>query len=87
MELALLLSAGLLTSVWTVPQILRLYATKRSEDISLPALWTLVIGLTCWVWYDILVGLPLAAVVTAVGLGLNLVQVLLASYYKKRENV
>jgi MtN3 and saliva related transmembrane protein len=83
MEIILAIIAGFLTSVWSIPQIYKMYKTKDASGVSVPALWTLVAGLFFWVLYDMSVGLIFAAVITFVGLVLSSIQLILAAYYQE----
>lgn len=43
--------AGVLTSVSTIPQLVKVIREKNVEDISLLMLLVLISGLSLWVWY------------------------------------
>jgi len=47
------LIAGGLTSIATMPQLIKVLKTKNVEDISWLMLVILVTGLSLWVWYGI----------------------------------
>lgn len=48
------LVAGGLTSVASMPQLIKVIKTKNVEDISWLMLVILITGLSLWVWYGIL---------------------------------
>ena len=43
--------AGILTSVSTVPQLLKIIKEKKAEDVSVGFLLVLILGLILWIWY------------------------------------
>lgn len=47
------LIAGGLTSIASMPQLIKVIKTKNVEDLSLLMLMILVSGLSLWVWYGI----------------------------------
>ncbi|HIH09103.1 MAG TPA: hypothetical protein HA254_00365 [Candidatus Diapherotrites archaeon] len=56
------LSAGLLTTVSAVPQLLKAWRTKSTADISLGAVVLLVSGVGLWLLYGIMINnFPLIA--------------------------
>lgn len=48
------ITAGVLTSVATLPQIIKTYRTRNVEDISLFMFTVLLLGLMLWVAYGIM---------------------------------
>ncbi|MEK7246604.1 MAG: SemiSWEET transporter [Pseudomonadota bacterium] len=78
METAILavgLAAGALTTLAFVPQVIRVYRTRSTGDISLPTFLALVLGTVLWLAYGILLGeIPLIA---ANGVSLGLVSAVL----------
>lgn len=47
------LVAGALTSIASMPQLIKVIKTKNVEDISWLMLIILIVGLSLWVWYGI----------------------------------
>lgn len=45
--------AGILTSVSTVPQLLKMYKEKKAKDVSIGFLLVLILGLILWIVYAI----------------------------------
>ncbi|BAP30054.1 MtN3/saliva family protein [Chryseobacterium sp. StRB126] len=43
--------AGVLTSIYMIPQLIKVVREKNVEDISLLMLLILISGLSLWVWY------------------------------------
>lgn len=48
------LTAGALTSTSFFPQVLQIYRTKQTKDLSLPMFIILIIGIFLWLIYGIL---------------------------------
>jgi MtN3 and saliva related transmembrane protein len=51
-------TAGLLTTIAFVPQLVRIWKTRSARDISLPAFGTFTIGVALWTAYGIVVQQP-----------------------------
>ncbi len=49
------LAAGTITSITFIPQVIHVYKTKSAKDISLTMLLLLVLGVTMWLGYGIIV--------------------------------
>ncbi len=45
------LVAGLLTSISSLPQLLKILKEKKAEDVSKLMFWTLIVGVALWVFY------------------------------------
>ncbi|KQT16105.1 hypothetical protein ASG31_14125 [Chryseobacterium sp. Leaf404] len=45
------LIAGVLTSIASLPQLVKVFKTKNTDDISALMLIILISGLSLWVWY------------------------------------
>lgn len=45
------LTAGLLTSISSLPQLLKILKDKKAEDISKLMFWALIAGVALWVVY------------------------------------
>lgn len=50
------LAAAVLTTVANVPQVLKAWRTRQTEDLSLVTISTLATGLVLWVIYGVLQG-------------------------------
>ena len=48
------ISAGVLTSVSMLPQLIKTFKEKEVEDLSLVMILTLMIGIAAWIWYGFL---------------------------------
>ena len=73
--------AAFLTTISSVPQIIRSYRTKSTKDISFLWLATLLSGMVLWFIYGImLVSMPIIAA-NLVGVSLILVLILLKRKY------
>ncbi|QQD12613.1 SemiSWEET transporter [Sphingobacterium sp. UDSM-2020] len=48
------ITAGILTSISMLPQLLKVIKEKTVEDLSLPMIIILITGLSLWVWYGII---------------------------------
>jgi MtN3 and saliva related transmembrane protein len=68
--------AGFLTTVCTVPQIIKTYKTKKSDELSLLFLAIMVAGLVLWLAYGLMTSEP--ALIAANSVSLCLVGSLLA---------
>jgi MtN3 and saliva related transmembrane protein len=44
-------TAGILTSISTVPQLLKIVKDKKANDVSISFLLILIAGLILWIWY------------------------------------
>lgn len=49
------LSAGTITSITFLPQVIQIWKTKSAKDLSLGMLGLLIIGVSMWLSYGILV--------------------------------
>jgi MtN3 and saliva related transmembrane protein len=48
------ITAGVLTSAAMLPQLVKLVREKKSEDVSLLMLTSLLAGIALWIWYGIM---------------------------------
>lgn len=46
--------AGILTSIASMPQLIKVIKTRNVDDLSWLMLMILIIGLSLWVWYGLL---------------------------------
>ena len=51
----LCLAAGTITSITFLPQVLQIWKTKSAKDLSLQMLLLLILGVTMWLTYGLLV--------------------------------
>jgi MtN3 and saliva related transmembrane protein len=78
------IGAGICTSVSLLPQLVKLFKTKKAEDISLFYLIILFVGICLWIWYGILrQDIPIIAT-NAFTLILNLAILILGIRYKNK---
>ncbi|CAC9974790.1 SemiSWEET family sugar transporter [Flavobacterium panici] len=77
------LFAGACITLSTIPQILKVWKTKKVKDISLKTFSILTFGIAVWIIYGILKkDLPII-ITNSVSLCLNLVMVYFIIYYEK----
>lgn len=77
-------TAGLLTSLAYVPQVLRLWRTRSVADISLPTFCLLTVGIGLWLLYGIGRGAGPVIVANAVGMMLTLAIVVMKLLFGRR---
>jgi len=54
------LVAGALTTFAVIPQLIKTWRTRHARDLSLWQQLILILGMSCWLWYGLLVNdLPL----------------------------
>ncbi len=81
------LLAGFFTSLGAVPQIVKGYRTKKMDDISILMPLVLVIGMSLWLAYGlVLEDIPIVFW-NAVSVILNTIMILMKSHYSKRRTV
>lgn len=49
------LTASLMTTINSLPQIIKIIKTKSVDDISIISIIVLVVGLGLWTWYGVLI--------------------------------
>ncbi|AXB57495.1 SemiSWEET family sugar transporter [Flavobacterium fluviale] len=77
------LFAGTCVTLATIPQILKVWKTKKVKEISLKMFGTLTFGIAIWVVYGILKNdLPII-ITNSISLLLNLIMVYFIIYYEK----
>lgn len=77
------LFAGTCITISTIPQIVKVWKTKKVKDISLKTFSILTFGIAVWIIYGILKE-DLAIIITnSVSLFLNLIMVYFIIYYEK----
>jgi MtN3 and saliva related transmembrane protein len=56
MDLKILgLIAGTITSITFLPQVIQIWKTKSAKDLSAPMLYLLVLGVSLWLTYGLLI--------------------------------
>ena len=48
------IAAGICTAVSLLPQLIKIIREKKAEDISIIMLFTLLVGISGWIWYGLL---------------------------------
>jgi MtN3 and saliva related transmembrane protein len=74
-------SAG--TAISLLPQLIKLCRDKKADDLSLPMLAILFVGLSLWIWYGILKNDLIIIISNAISLSLNISIVILSLKYRK----
>jgi MtN3 and saliva related transmembrane protein len=74
-------SAG--TAISMLPQLIKLCREKKADDLSLPMLAILFVGLSLWIWYGIRREDPIIIISNAISLSLNISIVILSLKYRK----
>ncbi|MBS1510192.1 MAG: SemiSWEET transporter [Bacteroidetes bacterium] len=49
------LAAGTITSITFLPQVIQIWRTKSAKDLSMPMLMLLILGVSMWLTYGIIV--------------------------------
>lgn len=49
------LIAGMLTTMSFIPQAVKVYRTRHTQDLSLPMYIVLLTGVSLWMWYGVMV--------------------------------
>ncbi len=75
--------AAFLTTIAFLPQLLRIYRTRSSDDVSILMLVLFIIGLSFWIVYGFLSSSIPVLVANIVTLILNLLILLMKFIYKK----
>jgi len=79
------LFAGACVTISTIPQILKVWKTKKVKQISLKMFGTLTFGIAVWVIYGILKNdLPII-ITNSISLILNLTMVYFILYFEKEQ--
>jgi len=66
-------TAASLTTLAFLPQVIKIWRSRSTRDISLPMLVTFIAGITLWLIYGLLVNAAPIYMANAITLGLNLV--------------
>ena len=77
-------AAAFLTTVSFLPQVVRIWRTKKSDDLSLPAFSAFSLGVLCWLVYGIAKGMKPVIAANVVTLFLALAVLILAWRYRTR---
>ena len=65
-------TAASLTTIAFLPQVIQVWRSRSTRDISLPMLITFIAGITLWLIYGLLVNAAPIYMANAITLGLNL---------------
>ena len=77
------IAAGIFTSVSLLPQLIKLLREKKAQEISIPFLATLLLGLCLWIWYGIMKkDIPIIAT-NSFSVVMNLLMIIYGIKYKK----
>jgi MtN3 and saliva related transmembrane protein len=76
--------ASTFTAASTLPQLLKIYKEKKANDISIPTLILLFIGLSLWVWYGIKKTDWIIIISNAFSLVINMLLVALSVKHKNK---
>lgn len=76
-------SAGICVTISVIPQILKIWKTKKVKDISLLTFSVLTFGIALWVVYGVLKNDMPIIVTNSISLSLNIVMVYFIIYYEK----
>lgn len=71
------LAAAVLSSLSMSPQVIKIYRTRQTGDLSLPAFLSLATGLFLWFVYGIMIGAVPVIIGNAVGMSLVLYVVIM----------
>lgn len=75
--------AGICVTISVIPQILKIWKTKKVKDISLLTFSVLTFGVALWVLYGVLKNdLPII-ITNSISLSLNILMVYFIIYYEK----
>ncbi|MBZ4034952.1 SemiSWEET transporter [Flavobacterium sp. 17A] len=77
------LTAGTCITLSTIPQILKVWKTKKVKEISLKMFATLTFGIVMWIVYGILKNDFPIIITNSISLVLNLIMVYFIIYYEK----
>jgi MtN3 and saliva related transmembrane protein len=78
------ITAGVLTAVSLLPQLIKIIKNKKAEDLSILYLLTLFCGLSLWIWYGFLREDPPIILTNAASIILNVLIICLGIRYKKK---
>jgi len=78
------LTAGTLTTISFMPQMLRILKRRSADDLSYGALAFFIVGISLWVWYGIVLHSFPILLTNAVTLALNLSILILKIAHDRR---
>lgn len=78
------IAASIFSVVSLVPHLIKLLREKEAGDISQPMLVILLMGLSCWIFYGILIKDRIIIISNSISLLLNLVILFLNVKYRKK---
>jgi MtN3 and saliva related transmembrane protein len=79
------IGASVFTAASTFPQLLKILNEKKANDISIPMLVLLFIGLSLWVWYGIKKTDWIIIISNTFSLVINVLLVIISIKYKKNK--
>ena len=81
------LTAGMLTTVGFIPQIVKGYRTKRMNDVSLIMPVLLSMGMALWFFYGMILGDVPIMLWNLIALGLNITVIFLIISYRRKQAI
>jgi MtN3 and saliva related transmembrane protein len=78
------LLASAITTLASLPQLVKIYKDKKAENISLLWIFILILGLSGWVYYGTLKKDPIILISNSVGVIINLIVAFLAVRFKSQ---
>lgn len=78
------IGASAFTAASTFPQLIKIFKEKKADDISIPMLILLFIGLSLWVWYGIEKTDWIIIISNSFSLVINILLVILSVKYKNK---
>lgn len=76
------LTAGLFTSVSMLPQLIKIYKEKKAADVSLFMIIVLIIGVSLWIYYGVLIHDSPIIITNCISVALNISVAALKLKYK-----
>ena len=77
------IAAGVCTSLSLLPQLIKIFRTRKAEDISIFYLMLLLTGLVLWIWYGVMRDDPPIIYTNGFSLLLNILTLILGIKFKK----
>jgi MtN3 and saliva related transmembrane protein len=77
------ITAGVITSLSSLPQLIKILKEKKAEDVSLPMLIILILGVILWIVYGCFKKDAAIIITNALSLSLNTVVLFLRIKYGK----
>jgi MtN3 and saliva related transmembrane protein len=80
------LAAGTITSITFLPQVIQIWKTKSVKDLSMPMLLLLILGVSMWLTYGILVWDAAIIYTNSMVLTMSLVMMFFKLKYNERKS-